>query len=187
MGKEYYRKNKDNAEFKEKRRVYMIKYRKEHKEKIKEISNKSRLKFRVENPQKVKDGAKKYRDAHKDQIRAYSATYRKNKTEVIKSKHEIWYTLNKQQENAKAKIRRFTKKYKISIEKYNELLENQNGVCAICGEKDSRGTALAVDHDHETQECRGLLCRHCNLGIGNFKNNPSNLDKASKYLQKNKL
>ena len=50
---------------------------------------------------------------------------------------------------------------------YNELLEKQKGVCALCPATDSGdGRPLFVDHCHETGRVRGLLCKQCNTAIG---------------------
>lgn len=77
--------------------------------------------------------------------------------------------------------------YKISygqemtVDKYNEMLTNQIGLCLICGQPEKmivRGTGrvrkLDIDHDHKTKRIRGLLCHHCNLS----------LSFAEKYLNK---
>lgn len=76
-------------------------------------------------------------------------------------------------------------KFNITLEEYNELLEKQNGVCAICGgeEMNRKNKVLAVDHCHETNIIRGLLCGHCNIGIGNLKDDVKLLKKAIKYLE----
>ncbi|EGJ4116078.1 hypothetical protein IHX65_004884 [Salmonella enterica] len=74
----------------------------------------------------------------------------------------------------------------LTLETYKIMLAAQNDVCAICGETNPDGTALAVDHDHETGEIRQLLCRNCNTGIGLLKDNPELLIKASAYLMKHK-
>ena len=60
-----------------------------------------------------------------------------------------------------------------------KLLEEQNGRCAICEEIlfDPE-----LDHNHDTDEIRGLLCPKCNRGIGQFKDNPLLLVKAIEYL-----
>jgi hypothetical protein len=53
----------------------------------------------------------------------------------------------------------------LSVEQYNSLLEVQEQCCALCHKhKDTfkRGYALAVDHDHDTGEIRGLVCYGCN-------------------------
>src|SRR3990167_601468 len=62
-----------------------------------------------------------------------------------------------------------TKKFGITIKQYEQILETQGGLCSICKQKSSRN--LAVDHDHETGNIRGLLCVMCNAGLGMFKDN----------------
>lgn len=64
-----------------------------------------------------------------------------------------------------------------------ELLEVQNNQCAICGESESESEQLHVDHDHASGLVRGMLCRGCNLGLGNFKDDPIRLAVAIAYLQ----
>lgn len=82
-------------------------------------------------------------------------------------------------------------KYGITTEDYFNLLKKQKGVCKICGnppsKKDHRKNKegmyyLHVDHDHITNEIRGLLCNNCNKGLGSFKDNIELLDKAKQYL-----
>jgi hypothetical protein len=50
----------------------------------------------------------------------------------------------------------------------------------------NRGTlySLAIDHDHITNEVRGLLCRDCNVMLGLVKDNTETLKNAIQYLQK---
>ena len=50
--------------------------------------------------------------------------------------------------------------------------------CVICGVED----ALVVDHDHVTGKVRGMLCNHCNRGLGHFRDNPMLLEFAAQYL-----
>jgi hypothetical protein len=63
------------------------------------------------------------------------------------------------------------------------MLKDQGGCCAICG-TDTPGTSgiFAVDHDHKTGKVRGLLCRSCNVGIGNLGDDPKRLKEAIRYL-----
>jgi RNA polymerase subunit RPABC4/transcription elongation factor Spt4 len=74
---------------------------------------------------------------------------------------------------------------------YEQLLEKQNYLCAICGKpetsKNSVGLVqqLSVDHDHRTGKIRGLLCCHCNHLLGSAKDDTQVLRKAIDYLCKN--
>jgi len=72
--------------------------------------------------------------------------------------------------------------YGMTVEQYDALLEEQEGVCAICRSECKSGRHLAVDHDHETRENRGLLCANCNTAVGLMEDNPDLLIAAAKYL-----
>ena len=68
----------------------------------------------------------------------------------------------------------YKNRYGISVEEYDVLFAKQNGVCAICEKpenltKDGKLHALAVDHNHETMQVRGLLCMNCNTRLGYFE------------------
>jgi len=78
------------------------------------------------------------------------------------------------------------KHYNISIDDYDELFKNQNGVCAICSQSEQsiRNKSLCVDHCHITQKIRGLLCTNCNRSLGLLKDNCEILEKAKLYLKR---
>ena len=80
-------------------------------------------------------------------------------------------------------------KYKITEQRYFEILEKQIGLCAICG-SDSPGRRgsknFTVDHDHTTKEVRGLLCHSCNVMLGLAKDSIEVLEMAIKYLKHHK-
>lgn len=71
--------------------------------------------------------------------------------------------------------------YNLSKEHYIKLKEKQNSKCAICLIEDVN-SSLCIDHDHKTKKIRGLLCKHCNLGLGKFKDNRQFLLRAYLYL-----
>lgn len=90
----------------------------------------------------------------------------------------------------KRKYREYTRelhvkrKYGITIEFYNDMLETQDNCCAICGyEFGAVQGDTYVDHCHATGVVRGLLCRKCNTGIGMFNDNTASLANAIDYLQ----
>ena len=74
-------------------------------------------------------------------------------------------------------------RFGISEEEYIKMSDAQGNRCAICGvhqlELEKR---MAVDHSHKTGKIRGLLCMHCNLGIGHLQDSVDLLEKAQKYL-----
>lgn len=80
-------------------------------------------------------------------------------------------------------------KYGISLAQYEDKLDSQNGVCAICGKENLSHRRLYVDHDHDCcgnkttcGKCvRGLLCHRCNLGLG-FLESEGFLESALQYL-----
>lgn len=55
----------------------------------------------------------------------------------------------------------------------------QPSACECCSKK----VKLLVDHDHNTGEFRGWICRRCNLGLGQFEDDPKQIQNALKYLQ----
>jgi uncharacterized protein YlaI len=64
---------------------------------------------------------------------------------------------------------------------YGQLLEKQNYKCAICDVANTQ-SRLSIDHNHKTQEIRGLLCHDCNSGIASFEENRQYLMRAIIYL-----
>jgi hypothetical protein len=78
------------------------------------------------------------------------------------------------------------RKLGVTEENYNQMFTDQDGKCAIC-EEEQPHMRLAVDHDHETNEIRGLLCDRCNRGIGFMRDNPDLLIKAASYLMTDEL
>ncbi len=76
-------------------------------------------------------------------------------------------------------------RYGITSYEYNNLLESQNSKCGICGmDQNKLKKRLHVDHNHNTGEIRGLICKSCNLAIGLIKDDISILNKMIKYLVK---
>lgn len=69
-------------------------------------------------------------------------------------------------------------------EYFNTTWERQKGLCAICRidlHTVARGQCHA-DHDHVTGHTRGILCAHCNWGLGHFKDNAPFLLAAAEYI-----
>lgn len=69
--------------------------------------------------------------------------------------------------------------YKISMEVYLQMVERAEGLCEMCGVMPKR---LVVDHDHDTDEVRGLICDRCNHFLGMIETKPSITSQAETYL-----
>jgi dCMP deaminase len=73
--------------------------------------------------------------------------------------------------------------YGISLKDYGNILTLQGGGCAICKVKPTDSDKnFPVDHDHKTGQIRGILCRRCNMVLGQLKDDPGNIRSAVSYL-----
>jgi hypothetical protein len=77
-------------------------------------------------------------------------------------------------------VRDRVRKYNITVEEYDALVEKVGGFCQICHAPG--GGRLHVDHCHDTGRVRGLLCSTCNRGIGLLRDDPSITARATFYL-----
>lgn len=82
---------------------------------------------------------------------------------------------------------RYKRSYGITLDDYDKMFEQQNGVCAICGEINDGGRRLCVDHDHKTNKIRGLLCGNCNKALGFVKEDIVILSKIANYILENRI
>ena len=75
--------------------------------------------------------------------------------------------------------------YGLEPEDYEEILKSQDHRCAVClkHETEVPRQRLYVDHCHDSGEVRGLLCSHCNAGIGNLMDSPALLREALRYVE----
>src|SRR6266511_2131332 len=72
------------------------------------------------------------------------------------------------------------RRYGLSKAKYETMVADQGGRCAICRRFPS-GKGLCVDHDHNSGQIRGLLCPTCNWALGHMQDNPDWLNEAITY------
>lgn len=79
------------------------------------------------------------------------------------------------------KVRVAARKYGITEEELQAMIDTANGVCPIC--TGPIGEKLHIDHCHETGKVRNVLCGNCNNGLGQFKENIETLERAVEYLK----
>ena len=167
---EYYRDNKD----------YVLKYRKEYYQKNKsriytdqriwqslnkEKVNKIKARYRAKNSEKLKLSGIAYSREHKDERNVYRKEWRKKKGKEEKLLYQ----------------------YGLTLFDYNAILKKQKNKCGLCKSDfdfkvSNKLNYPCVDHDHENNKVRGIVCRRCNSGLGGFKDSPSLVKKAFKWL-----
>lgn len=83
--------------------------------------------------------------------------------------------------------RQLKNKYGMTLDDYNEMFSNQDGKCGICNSPaEDFKNGLLVDHCHETNKVRELLCINCNFIIGHARDGIDILMMCIKYLEKHK-
>jgi hypothetical protein len=105
-----------------------------------------------------------------------------------------WRANREPQQAEAAKKQQRTKdllrKYGLTQEQFGYIWDKQHGRCPVCncelvlsvdrsGNKDGHAH---VDHDHKTGAVRGILCNHCNVGLGYFGDNLETVQAALNYL-----
>ncbi len=123
--------------------------------------------------------------------REYGAKWAQDNREQSRETQRAWISRNRARNNLIRRNRRTDKQralaerlrdnYGLSLPEYNKMLEASSGLCAICRQPTDK---FHVDHCHSTGKVRELLCRGCNHGIGNFRENLAALEAAIAYLKK---
>lgn len=112
-----------------------------------------------------KEQRKRYYDSHKEQSKKYYNSRKKHFKE--------WH---------------LKRAYNITAQENTKMLIQQNNSCKICGNEFTGIPPFRphVDHDHQTNKIRGLLCNNCNVGIGMLNDDPTTIRNAIKWIQKGK-
>lgn len=144
----------------EQSREYRKTLTEEQKKRIRELNKEATKRWRQRHPDRASASRLRYEQTHKDHVNARNRR-RYNKDRV------------------KYAFRSIKSKYGITKEEFDAKLSAQDGKCPIC---------LAVldkpqfDHDHKTGKNRDLLCRFCNLVLGNAHDSIQVLKNAVEYL-----
>lgn len=81
------------------------------------------------------------------------------------------------------RVRSLRNRYGITQARYDKMLEQQGGTCALCDYKPGK-RPLHVDHHHATGKVRGLLCPSHNRSIA-ILDDKKLLEKSITYISKN--
>jgi hypothetical protein len=119
---------------------------------------------------KAQERSKKWYENNRDKVREKNKANKK-----YRANRDRWY--------------RIKNTYNLTEQQYWDILNKQNGYCAICEKKVEK---LYIDHDHsccptETScgKCvRGILCQKCNMFMHYVDEYLQHLDKAKIYSRK---
>jgi hypothetical protein len=131
-----------------------------------------------------RERSRRYRERHPDRVKTSYAKWKASTPRDQRAYMADYYRANRDKYLAYARTSgraRRLAKYGLTIAEYDALLADQHGTCAICA-----GTPryFVIDHDHETNRVRGLLCNRCNLAIGALGDTHESLVRAVAYLSK---
>ena len=105
-------------------------------------------------------------------MRAAKARYRSNPDNRRKEYKQNRAWLAKDGNSNWKQFQKRLTTYNLALDQYHAMAENQDFLCASCGEEPLPKTRLSsidnfvIDHNHKTGKVRGLLCNHCNTAIG---------------------
>ena len=74
------------------------------------------------------------------------------------------------------------RRYGITQEQFDQMLLDQNNRCKICDNDFKNSKDTHIDHCHNTNRVRGLLCNSCNMALGQFNDDIEFMNNAIKYL-----
>jgi hypothetical protein len=119
----------------------------------------------------------------------YSGQWNRKNKDRYNENWRVHYGRNSVGRRRRSKAQDLKKLYGMTLDDYDIMLEDQAGVCAICGREERAKSAiddatkdLAVDHNHTTGKIRGLLCSSCNRGLGYFGDDINRLNAAINYM-----
>ena len=133
--------------------------------------------------------SQKYENSPKG--KAFRKKYRKEYRETPKGREVLRRIANKYNGSPTGRNYKLKHDFNISLDDYNKLMVEQNGVCAGCL-KPFPHRNLGVDHNHKCcsgdKSCgkciRGLLCVKCNATLGMCEDSIPVLKRLIVYLEK---
>lgn len=113
-------------------------------------------------------------------IRVYERARRATDTEKFRAQERARLSRWRKANPEKRRAQKLRQHFGLTPEQFAEMLHVQGNACAICRKPSSD---YCVDHCHSTDRVRGILCRRCNVGLGQFRDDPTRLLEAASYLE----
>src|SRR4051794_27622457 len=139
-----------------------------HRNECKACNNAAKLQRYRQNPQATIDRANEWRRSDPERFAECQRKYRARGDRKVASR-----------------AGHLKRKFRLTLDQYDQSLASQGGGCAICGDTPEGGTSLHIDHDHDTGAVRGLLCVRCNNALGQLKEDAQLVRAAAAYIDGN--
>ncbi len=124
-----------------------------------------------------------YRERHREKLNAKSLAryYAKHEENKVVNRTRIAEYRKRNPDRRAAADRNYIlkKKYNLTLEQFQDMVNAQGGLCAVCKES----PATCVDHNHLSGEVRQILCSRCNSSLGLMDESPARLRAAAAYLE----
>ena len=96
-----------------------------------------------------------------------------------------WALENPEKARYHSRKKLLSKNYNMSIEAHDALFASQGFSCGACGSPSPNSKkGWSTDHCHKTGVVRGIVCHHCNIGIGHAKDSIETIKKWISYLER---
>ena len=186
-----------SAEDRAKFNAYHSEWRKKNAERLKEYQAEQRIK----NRERIKQENLRWVKANPEKVKAQRSRWAKqNQPRRNEQQRRRYWTNPETREKSVAAAKKYVKenpewakqnhrrqhlrKYELTPEQWQEMFSQQGERCATCKSPETaKGKNFHVDHCHKTKKVRGILCHHCNLMLGNAKDDITRLEAAIVYLK----
>jgi hypothetical protein len=102
----------------------------------------------------------------------------------IRARNRAWAKANPEKWKIYMRRAKLKREYGITIAEYDRMFMAQGRRCACCKSDKPNGNNWHIDHNHETNVVRGILCHTCNVGLGHFRDSVVRLKDAIDYLSR---
>ena len=123
--------------------------------------------------------AKNWYESNKEKATAKVREWRQQNADAVKQ-----YRANNRHKHYRQEL---VRKYGVEPQWFDDQLQRQENSCMCCKRQFQWGhkqTTPHVDHCHDSQEVRGILCNRCNTVLGLCEDNTELLTTLARYLRK---
>lgn len=107
--------------------------------------------------------------------------------EKRKAQQRRWYAAQRNSAPEAFQKRSRLRKYGLSVDEFEAMWVSQGGRCSACHDVLVDGPATHIDHCHKTGVVRGILCRSCNVALGQLGDDPIRIQGLLMYIVSDRM